>query len=559
MAKNNEKNTDTKKTTTEKPATSSILDKLTVTTQVIENSAVTHATLFLKGAQITRTAKINVKKGTNILVFDNLPTNINQQSLWVGINGDLQMLSVSNKVISKKINDFVPALKEVNEKIIKLEEQVALINTEISILEFERENLVVNRDITGGKDNIDAQNFKSLLEYSVERMTFVGMRVLEKRKKLTEINEELHILRAQAGIYSNSQYIQVTNVTIETFAKADATVTMQLRYFCADAYWTPYYDVRVDDINKKTQFITKATTYQNTKENWDNISLILSTSSPSVNMIKPTLNPWYLNFDTPMIASGRQSFNAPVSMMSKKSMKISEINRDEFYDDIAIEESAEILQPEFSVADSTVVSDGLASVEYIIDGKVSLLYNDQKSIDVAQNTLDTEFTHFNVRKIDKEVYILGTIKNLDKLNILKGTANIYLNNNFISTTYIDPRTITDVFEIALGTDASVTVTRFKGKEFNSKSAFGGTKKSTLSIDLKIKNLKSQDITIVVLDQVPVTLNKAINVEVLEDSKAEFNKDKGELKWVLTLKPNELVEKTIKYQVSYPSDKSLLLE
>ncbi len=78
-------------------------------------------------------------------------------------------------------------------------------------------------------------------------------------------------------------------------------------------------------------------------------------------------------------------------------------------------------------------------------------------------------------------------------------------------------------------------------------------------EIEVKNLKSTDIDIVIQDQMPVTQNKDISIEILETSKAEFNKSTGDLEWKLKLKSRESAKLTFGYKVKYDKNQNVQLK
>ena len=49
--------------------------------------------------------------------------------------------------------------------------------------------------------------------------------------------------------------------------------------------------------------------------------------------------------------------------------------------------------------------------------------------------------------------------------------------------------------------------------------------------------------------------KEIQVEMLENSSAEYDETTGKLTWRLTIEPGETAEVNFKFQVKYPKDKN----
>ncbi|MDR0791636.1 MAG: DUF4139 domain-containing protein, partial [Methanomassiliicoccaceae archaeon] len=77
--------------------------------------------------------------------------------------------------------------------------------------------------------------------------------------------------------------------------------------------------------------------------------------------------------------------------------------------------------------------------------------------------------------------------------------------------------------------------------------------------LTVKNLRKQKINIVIEDQLPVSVNKGITVDAVTISGAEHDKDKGKLIWKFSLNPAESRTLPVKYTVTYPKNRTVLLE
>jgi hypothetical protein len=60
------------------------------------------------------------------------------------------------------------------------------------------------------------------------------------------------------------------------------------------------------------------------------------------------------------------------------------------------------------------------------------------------------------------------------------------------------------------------------------------------------------------DQYPLSTNKDIEVELLEISNAEINKDLGVLSWKFSLAPGETKKVRFSYSIKYPKDKTINL-
>jgi hypothetical protein len=72
----------------------------------------------------------------------------------------------------------------------------------------------------------------------------------------------------------------------------------------------------------------------------------------------------------------------------------------------------------------------------------------------------------------------------------------------------------------------------------------------------VKNNKSVPIKVEILDQVPVSKQKDIVVELEEKDGATFNEDFGKLKWELEIPANQNKRVRFTYSMKYPKDKNV---
>ena len=101
---------------------------------------------------------------------------------------------------------------------------------------------------------------------------------------------------------------------------------------------------------------------------------------------------------------------------------------------------------------------------------------------------------------------------------------------------MDVRYASDTLEISLGRDRQVSVNREKVKDYTDKQFIGNKKEETRAYKISVKNNKSQNINMIILDQVPVSTNDEIQVSIQEKSKAKIDEKTGEIKWEFTLEP-----------------------
>lgn len=185
--------------------------------------------------------------------------------------------------------------------------------------------------------------------------------------------------------------------------------------------------------------------------------------------------------------------------------------------------------------------------------------NKNYTVDMEFYDLPAIYQYYCVPKIDKDAFLIASIIDWEKYNLLEGEANIFFENTYIGKTLIDVRYTTDTLEISLGRDKKVSVNREKNKDFTNKQFFGNKKEETRVWKTTVKNNKNQTINMIILDQVPVSTIEEIEVIVQNASGAKRNLETGEIKWEFKLKPNDNKEVELKYSVKYPKTKKLIVD
>ena len=170
-----------------------------------------------------------------------------------------------------------------------------------------------------------------------------------------------------------------------------------------------------------------------------------------------------------------------------------------------------------------------------------------------------EYNYYTVPRIEEKAFLVASLDDWEKLNLLEGEANIYFENTFIGTSLIDTRTTTNKLDISLGMDKNISVKRTKGKDFTTRQFIGNKQEETSVWNFIVKNNKAQDIRITLLDQIPISKREEIKVTLDKLFSGKLTKDSGEVKWNLTLSPSESEELQLKYVVRYPKGRHLIID
>lgn len=185
--------------------------------------------------------------------------------------------------------------------------------------------------------------------------------------------------------------------------------------------------------------------------------------------------------------------------------------------------------------------------------------NNDYVIAMKTYTNSANYTYYSVPKIEENTFLVATVKDWEKLNLLEGEANIYFEDTFIGTTLIDTRYAEKELEISLGIDKNVTIQRKKLIDFTTKQLIGNKQEENRDYEIIVKNNKKQPIQLVVYDQIPISKREQITVKLDENSKGNLNTKTGEIKWQFKLNPKDVKTVYLKYSVRFPKGTRIQLD
>lgn len=162
--------------------------------------------------------------------------------------------------------------------------------------------------------------------------------------------------------------------------------------------------------------------------------------------------------------------------------------------------------------------------------------------------VDAEYNYFAVPKLSKDVYMVASIPDWKKLDLLDGNVKIYLNNVYMGESFINARQVEDTLNLSIGKDRELAVDRKDLKTYASKGLIKSSDKVEREWLITVKNNKSKSVKITVEDQFPVSTSDDVKVVLIDNGGAEVDEKEGKLTWKLNLKPNEKKELKFSYSV-----------
>jgi TonB-dependent SusC/RagA subfamily outer membrane receptor len=577
-------------------------------------SNVKSVTVYRSGAEMIHTASARLPKGNSELVIEGISNSIDINSLQVNCPSTVTILGVefSNQYLVNENN--TPAIRKITDSMELVNNEIEKINISIATAEDLLTVLKSNKEIKGSQTGLSVAELVKLMDYykikSSELQNELSALKLKKQKQQSLIQK----LSAQMQEEQKKNTRSAGRVILQLNAALSAESEFTISYITQNAYWTPYYDLKVENLQRPIQLVYKAKISQTTGIDWKKVKLSLSTSIPSQYGAAPLLRSWFLSYINPVKrmenslaksntiqslqgrASGVQLDEVVVSGYATTKIRgTSSINNTQplyivngaemNYNDYANLDpssikSVDVLKDANSTAmygsrasngvilitlkdgldDYVTVSENDLDITYDIDLPYDVPTNGKQQIATLKETsMNGVFKYYAVPKLDKEAYLLAEISDWEKLNLLAGEANIIFEGTYIGKSFLDPASTNDTLNLTLGKDKLVVVKREKMTDFSSVKFIGSNKLQVITYELTVKNNKKDAINFILKDQYPISTNKDIEVELRESSDAMVNTEIGVLTWKLQLAPGESKKVRISYSVKYPRGKALNLQ
>jgi len=502
--------------------------------------AIKNVTVFLNGAEIKHSESVQLKKGTTRLVFDKLSAFVELKSVQASLEGDADIQSVSTESNFLSTEKLEPRIKELKDSIDFINSEITTITNELDANAIEKYMLTVNENVGGKQTPVSLIDLDKAAEYFHRKTLEINTETSKLNKKKTTLTDQLTLMNAQLTELNYKNNSERKNIIVVINSPAGGHITINLRYLVSNTGWEPAYDLVVTDITQPIVLRYKAKVYNNTGIDWNNVALTFSTADPSMSASRPYLTPWKLN-------------QAPENIYEE-------------YDKAAeMEDSSRI-----SLGKESVTKDNTVQYKSITVSELSTSFNivtpysipsDAKpyTVDITSYTLNATYGYITVPKLDNSAFLVAKVSGWEKLYLIDGPMNVYFNNAYIGESTLNTQSVEDTLELSLGRDKQIQVSRVKKEDFGSKEFIGSNRKQTFKYEITVKNNKDVPVKIEVQDQVPISQESDITVDVEQISGAQQDNVTGRLKWHTSLKPGETVTYTLSFTVKSPKNKEIHLK
>ncbi|MBO4482591.1 MAG: mucoidy inhibitor MuiA family protein [Prevotella sp.] len=255
-----------------------------------------HVTVFTNGAQVERTHSMNLLAGEQIVTFTGLSPYTDVKSMQIKAHGKLTVLGVNYRTVHPDSLQRIKQLREAEQKVKQTDDKEREMKSQLEVVNAQLEMLKTNCS-TGNRTAVTPlANIKELNTYYAQEMLELKKKAISIDQELTKLAEMREKQQKTADSIAHLKLKTITEAELKLQVPQACKVDFTLTYYVKNAGWYPTYDIRSEGVGQPLQLSYKANMFQNTKEEWKNIPVTLSSANPNRSNVAPELRTYWLDY-----------------------------------------------------------------------------------------------------------------------------------------------------------------------------------------------------------------------------------------------------------------------
>lgn len=523
---------------------------------IFTNATIKSATVYFNAAELRQNTAVNLPVGTSEIVIKNVANSLNQNSIQVGAPSTVTVLSVqfTNNYISEfEIDESNPSIKKVRDSITLVEKEIK----KIQIQTYSNKQAITlldnNQSVSGANSGLNVAELIKLVDYYKSKRTELDLSIVDLQEKELKWNKRLTALNNKLALDSkNEEKSSSGKLILQVMNSVAGIVPLDISYITNSANWKPFYDLRTESTKEPLSMMYKAQVAQTSGLDWKKVKLTLSSGNPNQNNQAPELQPWFLRYKQPSDFAKALQGRAP-GIQIESSESLQEV----VVVGYGTNKKKDLAGAVSSVSNYTQINENQLNVSFDIDIPYTIMANGKPhSVALKEIKLPATYHYYAAPKVDNDAFLLAEIVDYSKYNLLEGEANIIFEGMYVGKTIINPKQTADTLKLSLGRDKKIDIKREKVADKSGSKLFSSYREQIFTYDITVRNNKKEEAELFLQDQYPLSMDKEITIELLDNGKAKVNEETALLNWQLKLKPNEVKNIRISYKVKYPKDKSI---
>ena len=511
-------------------------------------SSIDSVTVFLNGAEVTRTGAVTIPAGDHRLIIQNLPAGIDPARLRLNVAsedirlGTLQLEeSHEGELVSDEERRIQAELDQLLYERQETADRVEAANTQLQLLAS-----LADGSVGGQQTSLDIAELSALLQTLSSSSIQAREVIRDANRELAAKDQEIEQKRfelSQVATRRRTEQVLTVAVTAESSTATDVAVT----YPVNQARWSWLYEARLDTENRSVELERKVSVAQGSGEDWTDVAVTITTARPNQNTQTPQLGSLLVDFYRPPTPMALESRAAGAADVEEVVVTGNFVRRSEGF--TAASPEVEIQATQYLV-------------NFEIPGRVSIAADRQPQIlPIDQREGEVVLVTRAVPEADTNAYLEArfTLESAEPLQA--GVMQFYRDGAFIGRRPVPSFQPQDEINLPFGQDERVRVEVFPEQE---ESRDGGTFRRTAVEDRRVRyqvtSFHSRPIELEVLGRIPVAQNEDIEVE-FSDEATRFDEEdvegnRGVLMWKRSAQPSVPIEIRHYYSIRYPQDERL---
>ena len=526
-------------------------------------SKIDSVTVYPDAAIVSRLVEVDMPQGDSVLVFKNLPLALDPASLRFEGEGEAKM------TIGAVETQVAPA--EVKAPDNAVETRLTALRTEregwqSTIDALQAKRAMIMRFSQAGPEKLspdskplDVGQWSAAWDAVAVGLAKLGDDLRPALAKARALDGEIRALEAASQRPAEGQSAR-RSASVAINAAAPTRATFKLSYRIGDVGWRPAYDAALDTTaGAKTFSLTRrANLAQRTGEDWSDVALIVSTAQVARASDIPNVQPVSIDFWQP-----EQADEAAPRVAGKF---VGGVARAVPQTTAAAPEPAAPPKaaPIKAEEAATELQANAYSAEFRVPGRISLASDGaEKSFVLARLNADPTLLVKTAPGLDQTAYLQAHFTDAEEAPLLPGEVSLHRDGAFIGQSRIAFVAPGDGADLGFGGDDKIKIQRAPvNRKENEPTWFNQTKIETREFKTNIKNLHDFPVKVQIIDQIPVSENTAISVELLPATTPPTEKQvadrRGVMSWTLDLAPGEAKDIRLAYRLKWPADRDVML-
>jgi uncharacterized protein (TIGR02231 family) len=542
------------------------------------DSRITAVTVYGDRAIVTRTASSDLTAGEHTLVFENLPTALVDQSLQAsgrGIAGATILdVSAQNIFVEANANEHVRAVED---QLKSLQKQRRVLDDRVKILEEQRSFVqrmlaaatgpvaVAGPGAAPARPGLD--EWQKLFEYAEQSLGKIAADLQSIDTQREDLQAKESVFNRQLAELRGARGRQSKTIKVRVALASAGRLDVSVRYAIANAGWSPAYDARLRSADRAVELSYFGIVRNGTGEDWNDVSLTLSTARPNIGGAAPELRPWIADVLRP-----RSGMDLP--LVGNNVVELRTINPDHVQSSVELGRGNGQIQIQTrdgkpadrdAVALAATVESAVTSATFKIPVAVSIPGNSTiQKVAINDTRLAATLQFQSTPKLIEAAFLSANANNTTDYPLLAGPMNTFFDDTFVATSSLKTVMPGEKFELALGVDDGISVKRRIVNRFTEDTGLTNkTRRVTYEVVVAITNNKTTQERVVFKEPTPLSRDEKIVVKLLTPQEKEIGslpspkevtrEEDGKLVWRINLKPGEKREFSLKLSIEHPGD------